>query len=251
MPSSFDASRLRRLFFGAGALLRCGPVLACGLVLGGCATTHEVSVRSFTRPDVAQPTTYRLAEPPVAAADAAIYRETAQLLRRGLATKGLREATTGTEPELLILFGCGTGSPTTQHTTESSPVYTMVPGRTYTETVQVGTSSTGTPIYQTVTRQEPPTQQIAGYQEFQVATKIFKKHLRIKAVENRPAGEGREPLAFWAIEAVNTGESKDYAKVLPMLVAASMVYLARASDGAELLRIADTDKDVQQIKAGR
>ena len=246
-----DASCPRRLFFARGGGLHRGWLIAAALLLGGCATSYEVRVRSLTRPEVKQPTTYRLAETPVGAEDPAIYREAAVVLRRALATKGLREGAVGTEPELLILVGCEVGLPTTRYTTESSPVHVMVPGRTYTETVQVGTSSSGEPIYQTVTRQEPPTQQIVGYQQFPVTTKIFRKHLRLKAVEYRPTGRHGVPLAFWAVEATCDGDSKDYVKVLPLLAAASMVYLGRASDGTELIRLSDRDKDVRHIKSGR
>jgi hypothetical protein len=251
VPFAPDASRKRRLFFGTGAVFRSGWVVAVGLVFAGCSTSYEVRVRSFTRPEVQPPTTYRLIETPVGADDPTIFRQTAEVLRRALATKGLREVGAGTDPELLVLYGCEVGSPATRHTTESSPVFVMVPGRTYTETVQVGTSSSGAPIYQTVTRQEPPTQQIAGYQERQVATNIYRKFLRIKAVASHlPPGQ-RERMAYWAVEASCDGESKDYAQVLPMLAAASMVYLGRASDGTELIRLSDGDKDVRHIKSGR
>ena len=113
-------------------------MLAGGRLIGGGATPFAASVRSVTRPNVTQPTPCRLAETRGAAVDPTLYRQNVPVLRGTLATKSLREVTAGAAPELLILCGCEMGLPTTPYTTESSPVYPLVPGRTCTETVQVG-----------------------------------------------------------------------------------------------------------------
>ena len=50
---------------------------AGGRLIGGCATHDAFGVRSVTRPDVTQPSPYRLAEPPAGAVDPTLDRETA------------------------------------------------------------------------------------------------------------------------------------------------------------------------------
>jgi hypothetical protein len=227
-----------------------GLIVAC-VFLNGCATSYEVRVRALARDGAKLPTSYRLADTPDATQNPARYQAAGKILRVALAKKGLREAPAGTDAELLILFGCEVGPAITRRVTETSAVYMMVPGRTYTETVQVGTSANGSPIYQTITRQEPPTQQLAGYEDRPIDISIFRKSLRLKAVQNLPPGDNREPLAFWAVEASCDGESKDYAQVLPVLAAASMVYVGRVSDGIELIRLTDADQDVRSLKPGK
>lgn len=194
------------------------------------------SVRSVTRPNVTQPTPCRLAETRGAAADPTLYRQNVPVLRGTLATKSRREVTAGTAPELLLLFGCEVALPT------RSPSWRP---RRFIRGCLSGPPHDGagrrpldrTPLDQTLTRQEAPTQRIVGYEHCWIATTLFRKFLRSKAVETRPAGAGRARLALQVAEAACDGDTKDFVTVLPILVAARRVYRGQPPEDPERRRI--------------
>jgi hypothetical protein len=96
---------------------------------------------------------------------------------------------------------------------------------------------TGTPLDQTLVRQEPPSQRIVGYEQCWIATTILRKVLRRKAVETRPASAGRAPLALQVAEAACDGDTRDFVTVLPILAATRRVYRGRPPEDHERRRI--------------
>ena len=118
------------------------------------------------------------------------------------------------------------------------------------EQVQVGTDATGKPIIRTVTVQEPPTVEMAGYRERVVELVVYDKYLRLTASDNKPAVEGRPPAQIWTLDAVSEGESHDLRKNLPMIVAASIDYIGKNTHGEKTVRIKDANPDVAFIKRG-
>ncbi|MCX6950971.1 MAG: DUF4136 domain-containing protein [Verrucomicrobia bacterium] len=228
----------------------------CALFLGGCATTsYEVKVRALPSPSASKPATYRFFRAAVAPGNEALDEETMRTLRSALATKGLREVPAGAEPDLVISFSCGVMLASVRQTMLSEPIYYYVPGPIRYETVQVGTTPTGSPIYQTVTRQDPPTQQFYGYRSVPSETRYFRKILRLRMLENNGTPKDLATAEAWANawggDASYESEDKNLSKVLPVLAAASMVYFGKDSSGIVPIRIKDTDSDVVAIKRGR
>jgi len=129
-------------------------------------------------------------------------------------------------------------------------MYVTLPGETHTERVQVGTDRSGHAIFQTVTRQDPPHEEMVGYHDVVLTTVVYEKHLRLTARDNAPAVEGRPPAEVWTVDITSEGESRDLRKTLPVLAAASIEYVGVDSHGEKVIHIKDTDKDVAFVKKG-
>jgi hypothetical protein len=125
-----------------------------------------------------------------------------------------------------------------------------VPGQIRTETVQVGTDKNGNPVFRTVSVQDPPRTEFAGYQDRVVTTVVYEKYLRMSARDTKPTQEGKPQSEIWTVDITSEGESRDLRKTLPVLAAASIDYVGKDSHGQKVIRLKDTDKDVAFVKKG-
>lgn len=233
--------------------LRIGLLALAGatLLVAGCATTHEVKVDSLAKPKAEQSVSYEIKNKnPLVADDSLRYQEAANLVRTALSGKGMYEAPPNVKPDLTINMDYGVGPPQMRKETVSEPVYITVPGQIRTERVQVGTDSQGRPIYQTITVQDPPTTEFAGFREYVVTVVVYEKYLKLSALENKEPEEGRPPQEIWTIDVTSEGESRDIRKNLPVLVAASIDYIGKDSQGQKTIRIKDTHSDIAFVKKG-
>jgi hypothetical protein len=118
------------------------------------------------------------------------------------------------------------------------------------ERVQVGTDRNGNPIYQTVTVQDPPTTEFAGFREYEITVTTYEKYIKLTARSTEQPQEGRPQEEIWTVDVTSEGESHDLRKKLPVLVAASIDYIGKDSHGQKEIHIKDTDKDVGFVKKG-
>ena len=172
------------------------------------------------------------------------------MVRTALSGKGLYEAPDGAPADLMVDVDYGVGPPQTRHETIQEPVYITLPGEIRVERVQVGTDRNGRPIFQTITVQDPPRTELAGYRDVVITSVVYEKHLRLSAKDNKPATEGRPPAEIWTIDVTSEGESHDLRKTLPVLAAASIDYIGKDSHGEKIIHIKDTDRDVAFVKKG-
>lgn len=234
-----------------GVAHRTWPLFAIGLLLGGCATTHEVKVDSLAKPKADAAISYEIKNRnPQVADDSLRYKEAASMVKTALSGKGLYEAPPNTKPDMVVDLDYGVGPPQIRHETVSEPIYITLPGRIRTERVQVGTDSQGRPIYQTVTVQDPPTTEFVGFHEYLVKVTVYEKYLKLSARENKEAVEGRPAQEIWTIDVTSEGESRDIRKNLPVLVAASIDYIGKDTQGQKTIRIKDTGSEIAFIKKG-
>lgn len=231
---------------------RCPLALAAALLwLVGCASTTEVKVDALAKPNAEAAISYQIKNKnPLVADDSLRYKEAAGMVRTALSGKGMYEAPGNTKADLVIDLDYGVGPPQMKRETVSEPVYITMPGQIRTERVQVGTSSTGQPIYQTITVQDPPRTEFAGYREYMVTITVYEKYLKMSARENVPAVEGRPPQEIWSLDITSEGESRDIRKNLPILVAASIDYIGKDTHGQKTIRIKDKGEDVAFVKKG-
>jgi hypothetical protein len=226
-------------------------VLAVALLLGACATTHQVKIDSLAKPNAEEAISYEIRNRnPLVTEDSLRYQEAANFVRTALSGKGMYEAPPGVSPDLVVDLDYGLGPPQSRRETVSEPVYITIPGQIRTERVQVGTDSQGRPIYQTITVQDPPTTEFAGFREYQITVTVYEKYLKLTARENAPPVEGRPPTEVWTVDVISEGESRDLRKHLPVLAAASIDYIGRDSEGQKTVRIKDSDADVAFVKKG-
>lgn len=256
MPAApFNAPELGAFFCARVAATRSASALALvflALLAGGCSTrVYNVRAHSAARPDIKLAGSYRLGFPEAGNAEQPLYDAAAKLLRSGFAAKGLRETPSPDEADLLILVSCGVGVPRTQQTTSTEPVYMMVPGAVRYETVQVGTTSNGTPIMQTIALRDPPRQELVGYEERRSDVTMIRKFLRLRAFPSgttNTTGPDASRQMLWIVEATVDGEDRDPKKFLPPLVAAGMVYAGKSTGDPVLIRLKSTDSDVAALE---
>lgn len=225
-------------------------LLTSTFFLGACATT-EVTVDSLAKPNAEQAVSYQLKNKnPLVADDSLRYKEASDYVRTALSGKGLYEAPAGVKPDLVVDLDYGIGPPETKMEMVSEPVYVEIPGRVRTETRQVGVDPSGRPIFVTVTVQDPSTTEFAGFREYQVTSTVYEKYLRLTARENAETAEGRPASEIWTVDVTSEGRSRDLRKNLPVLVAASIEYIGKDSQGQKTIKIKDKDSDVAFVKKG-
>ncbi len=245
-PSDSSSHRI-----GRGEKCRLVTLMAAGLLLAGCATTYEVKVDSLAKPKAEDAISYEIKNRnPLLADDSLRYKEAANMVKTALSGKGMYEAPPNTKPDVVVDLDYGVGPPQMKKETVSEPVYITVPGQIRTERVQVGTDSQGRPIYQTITVQDPPTTEFAGFREYIVTVVVYEKYLKMSARENKEAVEGRPQQEVWTVDVTSEGESRDIRKNLPVLVAASIDYIGKDSQGQKTIRIKDSSSDIAFIKKG-
>ena len=245
-PSDSSSQSQRRIM-----PLRVLALTAAGMLLASCATTHQVKIDSLAKPDAAASISYELKNKnPLVADDSLRYKEAANLVRTALSGRGLYEAPPNVKPDLVVDMDYGVGPPQMKKETVSEPVYITIPGQIRTERVQVGTDSQGRPIYQTITVQDPPTTEFAGFREYIVTVVVYEKYLKLSAKENATPVEGRPPQEVWTVDVTSEGESRDIRKNLPVLVAASIDYIGKDSQGQKTIRIKDSNSDIAFVKKG-
>ena len=62
--------------------------------------------------------------------------------------------------------------------------------------------------------------------------------------------EGRPRQEVWTVDVTSEGESRDIRKNLPVLVAASIDYIGKDSQGQKTIRIKDSSNDIAFVKKG-
>ncbi len=220
-------------------------------LLTSCATTHTVKVDSLAKPKAEEAISYEIKNRnPLVADDSLRYKEAAGYVKTALSGKGMYEAPPGVKPDLLLDLDYGVGPPQMRRETISEPVYITIPGQIRTERVQVGSDSQGRPIYQTITVQDPPTTEFAGFREYQITITVYEKYLKLSAKENKEQVEGRPPQEIWTVDVISEGETRDIRKTLPVLAAASIDYIGKDSQGQKVVRIKDTASDIAFVKKG-
>jgi hypothetical protein len=225
--------------------------LLLGVVFVGCATTHQVKVDSLAKPQADKAVSYEIRNKnPLVADDSLRYKEAAAYVKTALSGKGLFEAPPGVKPDVIVDLDYGVGQPQMRRETVSEPVYITIPGQVRTERVQVGTDSQGRPIYQTITVQDPPSTEFAGFREYQVTITVYEKYLKLSAKENKEVAEGRPQQEVWTVDVISEGESRDIRKSMPVLAAASIEYIGKDSQGQKTIRIKDTAADIAFVKKG-
>lgn len=221
------------------------------LLLAGCATTHQVKVDALAKPNTENAISYEIKNRnPLVAEDSLRYKEASNMVKTALSGKGMYEAPPNVKADLTINLDYGVGPPQQRKETVSEPVYITVPGQIRTERVQVGTDSQGRPIYQTITVQDPPTTEFAGFREYIVTVVVYEKYLKLSALENKEVPEGKPRQEVWTVDVISEGESRDIRKHLPILAAASIDWIGKDSEGQKTIRIKDTSSDIAFIKKG-
>lgn len=240
---------------GLRALCACQPrqALFAGLVLlcSGCAHTYEAKVDAVTMPHDRALASYkvRVKNSPTPQDDLRI-QEAEKHLKTALSGKGLYEAPKEELADMIVELDYGISPPRARQEQRTEPIYQTVPGRVYTQTVQVGTDARGNPIYQRVTYQDPPTTEYIGDRVYYVTVITYDKHLSVTAYDNKPGRESQPPQTVWRVNVSSDDESKDLREYIPVLAAASIDYIGTDTSESKTVKITAKDDAVTFVKKG-
>ena len=148
----------------AGRWISLGGAAAAVLLAAGCANSTTVKIDSLAKPKAEESISYKiLNKNPAVDDDSLRYKEAAGYVRTALSGKGLYEAPDNQNADLVVSIDYGVGPPQSRREVVSEPVYVTLPGQMRVERVQVGTDRNGNPVYQTITVQDAPRTEFAGY----------------------------------------------------------------------------------------
>jgi hypothetical protein len=230
-------------------------VAALALVFSGCASTYKVTVSSINNPELPNGTTYVLttADPNLPEKDLN-YHMVADRVRTALAAKGMYEAASPNDADVVITIEYGARPPRTKVTTvQSTAILTPDPlgrdidpitGRPYPYPNSGNNSITiGGPNPNQYPYPYPSgrTQTMTTTEER--VTVVSEKYIRLSARENiKPRDRGRKKAAqVWIVEAIIEDEKSDVHDVMPPMVTALTDYIGQNSGGKQTVVVSSDE----------
>jgi hypothetical protein len=229
-----------------------GWLIALAVSFSGCATSYKVQVNSIVNPELPPGTTYVLttSDPNLPEKDLNYY-EVADRVRTALAAKGMYEAASPAEADIVVTIEYGAHAPKTKVTTvQSTQVLPPDPlgreidpltGRPYPpNTIMIGGGGRNSSQYpypyptgrsQTVTTTE------------ERVTQVSEKYIRLTARENiKPRDRSKKKAAqVWIVEAIIEDEDSDVYKCMPPLVDALTEYIGVSSGGKQTVVVSSDE----------
>jgi len=216
--------------------------LSLALILSGCAQYHAVTLDSLARAN-ANPISYSIRTAhPLRQEDAALYVETANLVRTALSGRGLYEAPPQAEPDVVVDIDFGVG-PARVHREKL-----LRPLGGWSGQAAVWNRDPAKEIY--IEGAPPMAPPQIKTEEYEIVSTTYEKYLRLTAHERVARTADRPPMEIWTVDATSEGESSDLQEYLPILAAASIDYIGRDSHGQKTIRLKDSDADVAFVKKG-
>lgn len=233
-------------------LLNVALCLGSLLMLAGCGSTYRFKVDAVKNPDIAEEKkSYRLVSGnPEMDGEDLRFKEAAKYVETALSSKGMYEAPPGTEADMVIEVDFGMEEPRTEMRTISVPIYISVRSPPRLVKVQVRDPKTGEVRWVEMMVEDPPQQQLAGFEERIITVTVYEKYIRITARE-ASGGEGdRPPREIWSVYVKNEDESDNLREYVPLMVSAAMDSVDENSSSAKEVVLNDNDERVTFVKKG-
>lgn len=225
-------------------------LLAVVLLLGGCATTHQVQVSALAHPQLAAATrTYVLAGGNATGRpDGDLqFQEVLGHLRPVLSAAGFRETDRPAEAATLNLFvDFGVGDPVARTYTFSTPIYAEFGGGYSTRTTTTKDAS-GKSVTTTESVRVPGRYERVGTDVTVNTITTYRKYLRLSARLHEagvPPEKGRE---VWTVTAIVDDQQSDLRAALPLLTAAVAPHLGRDTQRAVWEKFRETDGRLERV----
>jgi hypothetical protein len=230
--------------------------LVCILALCGCATfsnmgkaRFNISVDSLAASGATGKKTYLLlpGNQGVTVADLQ-FKEYAEYLKRVLGKKGYVYTESKDEANLAIYLAYGMGDPETHQYSYDLPVW----GRTgyYASSSQVAEAVVdGQTKYRAYTTYTPA-YGLIGYNTYIDSVTTYTRFAVLTAYDYDQFKKDGTEVQLWKTTINSTGSSDDLRLIFPVLMAASIPYLATDTGSKVYLSMYETDAIVQEIKGG-
>lgn len=221
------------------------------LALSGCTTTYNFKVDAISNPNVQPGMSYKIAnvnsggEP-----DDLRTQEAGSWVKTALSGKGLYEAPTLEDADMIIELEYGMEEPRTKMKTISTPIYAEVGGGVRYIQVPV-TNKDGKVTLTTVAVREPSKREYVGERESVIVQTVYEKYMRISARENAPDDESDSRGAqAWSVYVTNEDEKDDLRAYLPVMASAAIDFIGENSETQQEVKLKDTDDVVTFVKKG-
>ena len=229
----------------------------------GCATvgqpTFSISVDSLASPLAQSKKTYLLIPGNDGVTwDDLQFQEYALYLMRVLNAQGFISASSAEEADLAIILAYGIGDPQTQQYSFSLPTYGqtgIASAHTYGTASTTGNLTTignqknysGSTNYSGTTTYTP-TYGITGYRTVTGTKTTFFRYAIITAYDFEQFKNTEKQVQLWQTTLTSTGSSGDLRRVFPLLIGASVPYLATSTGQQVNVSLHESDAVVKAVK---
>ena len=217
------------------------------LLLCSCSRTYVVEAEASIHPPAGQVRSYTIrrlqSQDPK---DSLRYQEAENLLKAGLAGRGLYEAPKPELADIQVEFDYGMADPKVQLHLVRNPIYN--PGLGRMEKRVVGTDKDGKPITATVPVSGEA--EIVGYRERLDRGIAVEKHVRLVARDNHAPADGRLPPEIWNVYVRNTDDNQNLRRYLPVMIAVGVDYIGKDSNGVNTFQVTLEDGVPVYISGG-
>jgi hypothetical protein len=221
------------------------------LLMCGCATLGQqpfsISVDSLASPEASTKKTYLLIPGNDGVTwDDLQFKEYAVYLMRILDAQGYILAKSNEEANLVIILSYGIGDPQIQQYSYSLPTW----GKTGVSSANTyGTASTyGNTTTLNATTTYTPTYGVTGYNTYSGTTTTFFRYAFITGYDYEKFKETNKQVKLWQTTITSTGASGDLRQVFPVLLGASVPYLATNTGKKVEVSLQENEKVVKAVK---
>ncbi|NLD36068.1 MAG: hypothetical protein GX654_04285 [Desulfatiglans sp.] len=230
--------------------------LMCILALCGCSTLSNfgrarfsIAVDSLAASGADSKKTYLLLPGNQGVTEADLqFKEYAEYLKRVLNKKGYVYTESKDDADVAIYLAYGMGDPETHLYSYDMPVW----GRTgyYASRTRVAETTTdGKTSYRTYTTYTP-SYGFIGYNSYIDSVTTYMRFAVITAYDYSQFKKDETEVQLWKTTVSSTGTTDDLRRIFPMLMAASIPYLATDTGRKVYMTMYETDPVVQEIKRG-
>jgi len=230
-----------------------GIIAATTIFITGCNTTYEMEVDAIKNPQAEKKESYIIVprDPDTDISDLR-YEETVAWIKTALSGKGMYEALTPEDADMVIEVDYGMEPPRTELKVVEEPVFVTVqePGRN--QVVSYKDPKTGQTISYVVYVPGQRRRELVGYQERVIPIIVNEKYLELTAKENMIAVANGDAQSeeLWSVSVRNEDSEDDLREYLPIMASAAADYIGEDTGTETKVKLKDNDEVVKFIKRG-
>lgn len=230
-----------------------GLIVGAALLFYGCTTTYEMEVDAIKNPEAEQKDSYLIVpRDPDTDTNDLRYQETVTWIKTALSGKGMYEAVTPEEADMVIEVDYGMEPPRREFKVVEEPVFATIQEPDRIEYVQTIDPKTGKVSRYAVRVPGRRSRELVGYQERVIPIVINEKYLELTAKENTMASADGDTQGdeLWSVVVRNEDENDDLREYLPIMASAATDYIGEDTGTETKIRLKSTDEVVQFVKRG-
>lgn len=226
--------------------------VAIALVFSGCNTTYEMEVDAITNPEANDAESYVIVpRDPETDTNDLRYKETVNYIKTALSGKGMYEALSAQEADMIIEVDYGMEPPRREFKVVEEPVFATIQQPDRLQTVTQRDPATGRTVTYTVRVPGARSRELIGYQERLITVIVNEKYMELTAKENLLEQTGDIPAQeIWSVRVKNYDENDDLREYLPIMAASVADYVGEDTGTNHSVRLKEKDEVVQFIKRG-